>query len=80
MQPVVIVLPDVPLNAGPSFLQAQVFTDPDLFLLQAAVEAPDLAVSFGVMVGGAAVRDSQLRQRFHESGGGEPCPVVGSER
>ena len=68
MRPVVIVLPDVPLDRGPSFLQVFVLADPDLFLLQAAVEALDVAVALWVVVGGAAMSDAQLGQRLQEAG------------
>ncbi len=55
MRPVMVVLPDVACDGGLSFLQTLVLTDPNFLLFQAAVEAFDVAVALGVVVGGAAM-------------------------
>ncbi len=67
MRAVVIVLFDPAADRLSGFLQTAVLSEPDLFLLQAAMKALDHAVSFRVIERGAAVRDAQPRQRFQEA-------------
>ena len=78
MGSVVIVLPQVAPEAFPGFVEVLVLRQSDFFLLRAAMEALDVAVSFRVMVGGAPMGDPQPGRGFQEAGGGELRAIVPS--
>ncbi len=59
MRPVVIVLLDPTSDAGPCFFQAAILRGPDFLFLQAAMEAFDVAVAFGVMIGRPPMSDAE---------------------
>lgn len=64
----VIVLLDPTTNRLPGLFHRAVPSQPDLFLLQAAVEAFDQAIAFRMVERGAAVRDAEPRERLQEAG------------
>ena len=53
---VVIIFLDPQGDGPPCMGQALVLIDPDLLFFEAAVEAFDVPVAFGVVVGGAAMQ------------------------
>ena len=61
---VVIIFLDPEGDGLPCMVEALVLVDPDLLFLQAAVEAFDIAVAFGVVVGGAAMLDAEPVEGF----------------
>ena len=75
-----IVLFDPATDRLLRFFQTAVLVEPDLFLLQAAMEALDHAVAFGMVERGAAVRDAEPRERIEEARGRELRAVIGVER
>ncbi len=80
MRPVVIVLLDPVSDAGPCFSQAAILRRPDFLFLQTVVEPFDVAVAFGVIIGGAAMRDAESRQRLQKARGSKLRAVVGGQR
>src|SRR5450755_212070 len=80
MRPVVIVLLDPTGDAGTRFFHASILRRPDFFFLQAAMEPLNVAVSLGVMVGRATMRDAQPVERLDEPCRSELCPIVGGQR
>ncbi len=59
MWTVVIIFLDPQSDGALCVVEALILVDLDLLFFQAAVEAFDVAVAFGVVVGGAAVRDAE---------------------
>jgi hypothetical protein len=59
MRPVMIVLPQVTLDAFPCLLQVPAFGQSNFLFLQAPMKAFNVAVSFRVMVSRAAMGDPQ---------------------
>jgi hypothetical protein len=76
---VAIVFLDPQGDAPPCVVEALALVDPDLLFFQAAVEALDVAVALGVVVGGAAVLDAEPAEGFDVAGRGELRAVVRGE-
>jgi hypothetical protein len=60
MRALVVVLMDPAGDGVAGIGERLVFVKPDSFLLEGAVKAFEPAVAFGMIVGGAAVSDTQL--------------------
>ena len=62
-----------------SFREVPIFVEPDFLLLQAAMEAFDVAVAFRVRIRRSAMSDAQLRHRRNEAFRGELRSIVGGQ-
>ena len=76
VRPVVIVLVEVVGDGAACFFQRAVFVEPDFFFLEAAVEAFDQAVAFGMVVGGAAMGDAEPSEGSDKARRGELGAIV----
>jgi len=62
------------------FFQAPILRGPDFLFFQAAVEPFDVAVAFGVVIGGPPVRDAEPSECLQEARRSELRSVVGGQR
>ena len=77
MRAVVIVLLEIPADVFSGLTETAIFRRPDFLLFQAAMEPLNLAGTFGMMVGCATVRDTELRKGLHKPRRGKLRAIVG---